>query len=117
MYKSVREIHEKIEHKEIQPSSLIKVATFRAVVFQIILINVIFSLDSIITAAGMAQRLPVMTAAIVVSMIVMMLAAKSLSDFVNRHPAIKVLVLAFLLMIGLALIADGMDFHIPKGYI
>ena len=74
-------------------------------------------MDSVITAVGMVDHISVMVAAVIVSMIIMMLVAKSLSDFVNRNPTIKVLALSFLLMIGTALIAEGIDFHIPKGYI
>ena len=117
IYKSVTEIHEKMEQTD---SSLIvskKIVTFRNIVIQIILIDVVFSLDSVITAVGMTNHLSIMIAAVVIAMIIMMLSATTLSDFVNKHPAVKVLALAFLLMIGVALIAEGMDFHIPKGYI
>ena len=115
--KSVNEIHEKLEDAGASENKLAKVTTFNAVILQIILIDIIFSLDSVITAVGMAKHLAVMIAAVVVSMVVMILSAATLSDFVNRHPAVKVLALAFLIMIGAALIAEGMDFHIPKGYI
>lgn len=116
IYKSVKEIHEKMEVEEEKNISVRKV-TFQNVVFQILLIDIVFSLDSVITAVGMAKRIEVMIAAVVIAMIIMMLSARSLSDFVNRHPAVKVLALAFLLMIGTALIAEGVDFYIPKGYI
>jgi predicted tellurium resistance membrane protein TerC len=117
IYKSVTEIHEKMENVE---SSLVvstKIVTFRNIVLQILLIDLVFSLDSVITAVGMTEHIGIMIAAVVISMIIMMLSATSLSDFVNKHPAVKVLALSFLLMIGVALIAEGMDFHIPKGYI
>ena len=117
IYKSVKEIHEKFELAEKEENIIVKNVTFNGVVFQILLIDIVFSFDSVITAVGMAKRLGVMIAAVVVAMIIMMLAAGKLSDFVNRHPAIKVLALSFLLMIGVALLGDGMDFHIPKGYI
>jgi predicted tellurium resistance membrane protein TerC len=117
IYKSVKEIHEKIEHTETTHQPIIKAATFQGIVMQILLIDIVFSFDSVITAVGMANYLGVMIAAVVVAMIIMMLVAGALSDFVNRHPAIKVLALSFLLMIGTALIAEGIDFHIPKGYI
>lgn len=117
IYKSVKEVHEKMEITEEVPESVLKAVTFKSVVFQILLIDMVFSLDSVITAVGMADHLSVMIAAVVVAMIIMMLVAKSLSNFVNKHPAIKVLALGFLLMIGTALIAEGIDFHIPKGYI
>lgn len=116
IYKSVKEIHEKVEQAD-APEITLKAATFKGVIIQILLIDAVFSLDSVITAVGMANRISVMVAAVVIAMIIMMLSAGALSDFVNRYPAIKVLALAFLLMIGAALIAEGLDFHIPKGYI
>jgi predicted tellurium resistance membrane protein TerC len=117
IYKSVTEIHEKMEHVESPLVVSTKVVTFRNVVLQILLIDLVFSLDSVITAVGMTEYIGIMIAAVVISMIIMMLSATTLSDFVNKHPAVKILALAFLLMIGVALIAEGMDFHIPKGYI
>jgi len=117
IYKSVKEIHEKMEDAESPVMVSTKAVTFKNVVLQIVLIDIVFSLDSVITAVGMTKYIGIMIAAVIVSMIIMMLAATTLSDFVNRHPAIKVLALAFLLMIGTALIAEGVDFHIPKGYI
>ena len=117
IYKSVNEIHEKMENAESPLVVSTKIVTFRNIVLQILLIDVVFSLDSVITAVGMTDHISIMIAAVVISMIIMMLSATSLSDFVNKNPAIKVLALAFLLMIGVALIAEGMDFHIPKGYI
>ncbi len=117
IYKSVNEIHEKMENVESTGTVSNKIVTFQNIVFQILLIDIVFSLDSVITAVGMADHISIMIAAVIISMIVMMLAARTLSEFVNRHPAIKVLALAFLLMIGTALIAEGIDFHIPKGYI
>ncbi|MEZ4858165.1 MAG: TerC family protein [Flavobacteriaceae bacterium] len=117
IYKSVKEIHEKMELKEESLTPTVKKVTFQGIVTQIVLIDIVFSLDSVITAVGMADHISVMIAAVVVSMIIMMLIAKTLSDFVNRNPTIKVLALSFLLMIGTALIAEGIDFHIPKGYI
>lgn len=117
IYKSVNEIHEKMEHADSPLVVSTKVVTFRNIVLQILLIDLVFSLDSVITAVGMTEYIGIMIAAVVISMIIMMLSATSLSDFVNKHPAVKVLALAFLLMIGVALIAEGLDFHIPKGYI
>lgn len=117
IYKSVKEIHEKMEKTESAQNISISKVTFKGVVFQILLIDVVFSLDSVITAVGMVDQLSVMIAAVVISLIIMMLVANTLSDFVNKHPAIKILALGFLLMIGTALIAEGIDFHIPKGYI
>ncbi|MEM7185812.1 MAG: TerC family protein [Bacteroidota bacterium] len=117
IYKSVKEIHEKFEGEEGPAMVNKKKVTFNNIVLQILLLDIVFSLDSVITAVGMAKHLGVMIAAVIVSIIIMILAAGSLSAFVERHPAIKVLALSFLLMIGVALIADGLDFHIPKGYI
>ena len=117
IYKSVNEIHEKVEHENEKENELSKVATFNAVIVQIILIDMVFSLDSVITAVGMTDYIGVMIAAVIVSMVIMMLSANTIGDFVNRHPAIKILALAFLIMIGIALVAEGLDFHIPKGYI
>lgn len=118
IYKSVKELHEKMEDAEEETKeSNSKVATFGNVILQIMLLDIVFSLDSVITAVGMAEHIEVMIAAVVVSLIIMILAADKLSSFVNNNPTIKVLALAFLLMIGTALIAEGVDFHIPKGYI
>ena len=117
IYKSVKEIHEKMEGPESSEEVGHKSLTFRGTIIQILLIDIVFSFDSVITAVGMTSYLGVMVAAVIVSIIIMMLVAGSLSDFVNKHPAIKVLALGFLLMIGTALIAEGVDFHIPKGYI
>ena len=117
IYKSVKEIHEKVEHEHEKENELAKTNSFNSVIVQIILIDMVFSLDSVITAVGMTDYIGVMIAAVIVSMVIMMLTANTISSFVNRHPAIKVLALAFLIMIGIALIAEGLDFHIPKGYI
>lgn len=115
MYKSVKEIHAKVEEAE-QPAGNVRKQSFSSVILQIILVDLVFSLDSVITAVGMVDQIEVMIAAVVVSVGVMMLAAAPISSFVNRHPAVKVLALAFLIMIGVALVGEGLDFHIPKGY-
>jgi predicted tellurium resistance membrane protein TerC len=117
IYKSVKEIHEKVENANATEKELSQTDTFGAVITQIILIDMVFSLDSVITAVGMTDNIGVMIAAVIVSVVIMMLSASTISDFVGRHPAIKILALAFLIMIGSALLAEGMDFHIPKGYI
>lgn len=117
IYKSVNEIHEKIENADQAAIGNLKKVTFWNVIVQIILIDIIFSLDSVITAVGMADHVEVMIAAVIVSVIIMMLAINKISSFVDNNPTIKVLALSFLIMIGLALLADGLDFHIPKGYI
>lgn len=118
IYKATMEIHEKLEGHE-APASVGTAgsAAFGAVILQIMVIDVVFSLDSIITAVGMVDHLAIMVAAILASVVFMLLFASAVHGFVNRHPTIKMLALAFLLVIGLALIADGLDFHIPKGYI
>ncbi len=117
MFKSVKEIHEKAENMDGKEKESSRKISFRATIIQIILLDIIFSLDSVITAVGMVDEISVMIAAVIVSMIIMFLAANSISAFINNHPAIKILALAFLIMIGIALIAEGLDFHIPKGYI
>ncbi|MCC7465172.1 MAG: TerC family protein [Saprospiraceae bacterium] len=116
MYKSVKEIHAKVDDAG-QPAENIKKMSFSTAIFQIILVDLVFSLDSVITAVGMVSHIEVMIAAVIVSVGVMMLAAAPISNFVNKHPAVKILALAFLIMIGVALIGEGLDFHIPKGYI
>jgi predicted tellurium resistance membrane protein TerC len=114
--KSTREIHEGLEGDEDRAGTRTR-ASFGAVVGQIVLLDIVFSLDSVITAVGMARHLPVMIAAVVLAVGVMMFAAAPISDFVHRHPTVKMLALSFLLMIGVALIADGLGQHIAKGYI
>lgn len=117
--KSTHEIHGSLEgEEEEQASSAGRAgATFMGVVVQIGIIDIVFSLDSVITAVGMVRELWVMVTAVVIAMVVMLAAANPLADFVSRHPTVKMLALSFLLLIGTALIADGFGFHIPKGYI
>ena len=120
LYKATHEIHDKLEGTEEEhgaPKAGAAKATLGLVIAQIALIDIVFSLDSVITAVGMAKNLAVMASAIVIAVGVMLLAAGSISDFVARHPTIKVLALSFLVLIGTALVADGLHFHIPKGYI
>src|SRR5688500_677666 len=114
--KATYEIHHKVEAAGHDTPS-IATSTFALVVVQIALIEVVFSFDSVLTAVGMAQHIEVMVAAIVISMAVMLIAAAPVSDFVNRHPTIKMLALSFLILIGTMLTAEGIGFHIPKGYI
>lgn len=116
IYKSTTEMHDKLEGEEDEHKTK-GVITFTGVIVQILLLDLVFSLDSVITAVGMAKHLEVMIAAVVISVIVMMISAKSISDFVNKHPTVKMLALAFLLIIGLSLFAEGFEQHIPKGYI
>ncbi len=115
--KSVFEIHEKLEGEDGHATSGMKTATFQSVVIQILILDVVFSLDSVITAVGMADYLAVMVAAVVIAMGIMLWSAKSISDFVNRHPTLKMLALSFLILIGVMLVAEGFHQHIPKGYI
>jgi predicted tellurium resistance membrane protein TerC len=116
--KSTREIHDKLEGDEDGGGGGGRAgASFRSVVGQIALLDIVFSLDSVITAVGMARQLGVMIAAIVIAVGVMMLSAAAISDFVHRHPTVKMLALSFLLLIGVSLIADGLGQHLSKGYI
>jgi predicted tellurium resistance membrane protein TerC len=114
--KSTYEIHDKLEGAE-HETAVRGHPSFRAVVIQIMIIDIVFSLDSVITAVGMVQQVPVMIAAVVIAVIIMMVFAGAVSDFVERHPTVKMLALSFLLLIGVALIADGLGVHIPRGYI
>jgi predicted tellurium resistance membrane protein TerC len=116
LWKSTMEIHEKLEGEEEISTDRVS-ATFGAVIVQILLLDIVFSLDSIITALGMANQLAVMIAAVVIAVGFMMLFSGKISAFVEKHPTIKMLALSFLLLIGVALIGDGFDMHIPKGYI
>ncbi len=114
--KSTHEIHDKLEGAtEIERARA--PASFRSVIIQIMLLDMVFSLDSVITAVGMVDRVEIMIAAVVISIALMMLFAASIGAFVERHPTVKMLALSFLLLIGVALIADGLETHIPRGYI
>ncbi|MGH6940501.1 TerC family protein [Hypericibacter sp.] len=116
IYKSTHEIHGSLEGEAGGTSAKVQ-AAFMAVVIQIGILDIVFSLDSVITAVGMAEHFEIMVTAVVLAMIVMLVAAGPVSGFVERHPTVKMLALSFLLLIGTALVADGMGFHIPKGYI
>jgi predicted tellurium resistance membrane protein TerC len=116
LWKSTMEIHEKLEGEEGHSSARVG-ASFAGVLVQIMLLDIIFSLDSIITALGMANQLVVMVAAVVLAVGFMMFFSGAISAFVDRHPTIRMLALSFLILIGVALIGDGFDMHIPKGYI
>jgi predicted tellurium resistance membrane protein TerC len=114
--KSTHEIHARLEGD--QDTTAAKVApTLFSVIVQIMILDLVFSLDSVITAVGMVDELPVMIAAVVIAVGVMMVSAGTISSFVDRHPTVKMLALSFLLLVGMALIAEGFDQHIPKGYI
>ena len=114
--KATVEIHDGLEGNEDHASGR-AAPSFAAVIAQIMVLDIVFSLDSVITAIGMASDLPIMVAAVVLAVLIMMFSAEPISAFVNRHPTVKVLALSFLLMIGLSLIGDGLGMHIPKGYI
>jgi predicted tellurium resistance membrane protein TerC len=116
--KSTHEIHHSMEEADQKPEDMIeKKSNLIGTVVQIGLIDIVFSLDSVITAVGLANDVTIMVIAVVISIFVMMFAAKSIGDFVDNHPTIKMLALSFLILIGVALVGEGMDFHIPKGYI
>jgi len=114
--KSTLEIHERLEGEEGHSSARVA-PSFASVIFQIMLLDIVFSLDSVITAVGMADDLSIMVAAVVISVGIMMFAAETISGFVHRHPTVKVLALSFLLLIGVSLVGDGLGMHVPKGYI
>lgn len=116
LWKSTMEIHDALEGAGEERSAKM-LAGFAATVAQIAVIDIVFSLDSVITAVGLAQDLVVMIVAIVAAVVVMMFSSKGIGDFVDRHPTIKILALSFLVVIGIALIAEGFDLNIPKGYI
>ncbi len=114
--KSTNEIHDNLESKSGHATKKVQ-KTFASVIMQILLLDIVFSLDSVITAVGMANEVWVMIVAVVISVIIMMATINTLSDFVANHPSIKILALSFLLMIGFSLIGEGLELHIPKGYI
>lgn len=114
--KATHEIHDKLEGDSGHASARIP-PSFGAVILQIVVLDAVFSLDSVITAVGMVSEVSIMVIAVTVAVIIMLLSAARISDFVNRHPTVKMLALSFLLLIGLTLVAEGLDQHIPKGYI
>ncbi len=117
IYKGSTEIHDSLGEADVQTAKPVKSLGLVPVVLQIGLINIVFSLDSVITAVGMASQLPVMIAAVAVSTLLMMIAAKPVAEFIDRRPAAKMLGLAFILLVGVALIGDGTGFHVPRGYL
>lgn len=117
LYKASTEIYHKTEGEEGDTEKNIKAKSFRSVIIQILILDMVFSVDSIITAVGMVDELWIMYIAVIVSVGIMMFAAEPISKFINKHPAFKMLALSFLLLIGMSLIGEGLDFHIPKGYI
>jgi predicted tellurium resistance membrane protein TerC len=117
IWKSVREIHDRLEGPEEHGRKAPATVTFGGVLAQIALLDIVFSLDSVITAIGMANQLAIMITAVILAVVFMMFTAGTVSSFVERHPTVKMLALSFLLMIGVTLIAESLDQHIPKGYI
>ncbi len=116
LWKSVGEIHQSLEGEEGHASSAVR-ATFGAVILQIMIVDLVFSLDSIITAVGMVDEIAVMIAAVIASVALMMVFAGAIGRFVSAHPSIKMLALSFLVVVGVVLIAEGFDHHVPKGYV
>lgn len=119
LYKGTREIHESLEKVDGIGEAIVRTggATFMGVIVQIMVLDIVFSLDSVITAVGMAEHVWVMAVAIVIAVIIMLVASAPLSEFIHRHPTVRMLALSFLLLVGTMLVADGFGFHIPKGYI
>lgn len=117
LYKSTKEIYHKTEVENPDSPVKVKTASFRKLLGEIIILDLVFSIDSIITAVGMVNELWIMYAAVIVTVGIMLVAAKPISEFISRHPSFKVLALCFLMLIGFALIAEGFEIKIPKGYI
>ena len=114
--KATTEIHERLEGEEGHSTARVR-PSFAAVITQIAVLDIVFSLDSVITAVGMAEEIAIMVTAVILAVCVMMFSAGSISAFVNRHPTVKILALSFLLLIGIALVGEGLGMHLPKGYI
>jgi predicted tellurium resistance membrane protein TerC len=117
IFKATWEIYDKVEAGHVEAAGAASPAGFGLVIAQILVLDLVFSLDSVITAVGMADEIPIMVAAIVIAMAVMLLSMGTVAGFVERHPSVKILALAFLLLIGVMLVAEGMGQHVPKGYI
>jgi len=117
IYKSTKEIYLKTESNNAENVTSIKKVSFRKLLLEVIILDLVFSVDSIITAVGMVEELWVMYTAVLVTVVIMLIAAKPISEFIRKHPSFKVLALCFLMIIGIALLAEGFNFEIPKGYI
>lgn len=117
IYKSTKEISHKTDHPNDNEMNNIKTSSFRRLLTEVIILDLVFSIDSIITAVGMVQQLWIMYAAVIVAVAIMLIASKPISSFIQKHPSFKILALCFLMMIGVSLIAEGLHFVIPKGYI
>ena len=116
LFKSTHEIHNSLEGVE-EETSVPKVAGLASVLVQIAILDIVFSLDSVITAVGLVDYVSIMAIAIIIAVVIMLMAAKPIGDFVDRHPTIKILALSFLILVGVTLIVEGFDVHVPKGYI
>jgi len=116
LYKSTQEIHQSMEGIE-EEASVPVAAGLASVLVQVAILDIVFSLDSVITAVGLVDHVSIMAIAIIIAVIIMLMAAKSIGDFVDRHPTIKILALSFLILVGVTLIVEGFDVHVPKGYI
>lgn len=117
IFKATREIHEEVEGPQEEGAGAVAATSFGGALVQVFLLDLVFSLDSVITAVGMAEDVPVMIAAVVVAVLFMIAAARSVTGFIERHPTVKMLALSFLLLVGVALVADGMHQHLPRGYV
>jgi predicted tellurium resistance membrane protein TerC len=117
IYKSTKEIYHKTEEMDDDAGKMPKTGTFSRLLSEVIVLDLVFSIDSIITAVGMVQELWVMYTAVIVTVLIMLVASKPISEFIQKHPSFKILALCFLMMIGVSLIAEGLHFEIPKGYI
>ena len=115
--KAVREIHEAMEEAHLEEGSSRRSTSFSSAIAQIVMLDIVFSFDSVITAVGMANQLWVMATAVIIAVLIMLVASGPIMRFIHAHPTVKMLALAFVLLIGVALVADGMGFHIPKGYL
>lgn len=115
--KGTMEIHHSVMGTEDDAVPSVKASAFTGVIIQILVLDIVFSLDSVLTAVGMSDHLPIMVAAVVIAIIVMLVAAEPLAAFVHKHPTVKMLALSFLLLVGMALVADGLHVHIPRGYL
>lgn len=117
IYKSTKEIYLKTEINNDNTPSVPKISSFKQLLIEVIILDLVFSIDSIITAVGMVQELWVMYTAVIVTIVIMLVASRPINDFIRKHPSFKILALCFLMMIGVALLAEGFQFEIPKGYI
>jgi predicted tellurium resistance membrane protein TerC len=117
IYKSTKEIYHKTELAKEEEAPSVKGSSFGTMLLEVLLLDLVFSIDSIVTAVGMVQELWVMYTAVIVTVVIMLIASKPISDFIKKHPSFKILALSFLMMIGVSLLAEGFHFQIPKGYI